>query len=66
MDDKVHRVLWNIWLRAGPLEGDMRRYLSSVRIFVTDMGTEIGLADIEDYLPSFYQWLRGEECTRVY
>jgi hypothetical protein len=57
------RMLWVIWLRAGPTIELMRKYLLSVRVMVSDMGVEIGIPDVVDHLPAFFDWIQGKDLT---
>ena len=57
------RMLWVIWLRAGPTIELMRKYLLSVRVMVSDMGVEIGIPDVVDHLPAFFDWMQGKDLT---
>jgi len=57
LPDKVMRVLWVLWLRAGPSLQMVRLFLYRTRILVSDMGVESGIADAPDYLHIFCAWL---------
>ena len=43
----------------------LRLYLQRIRSFTTDMGSELGLADVVDILPTISAWLEGACFDRM-
>eukprot|EP00975_Prorocentrum_lima_P056036 11746125-Prorocentrum_lima.AAC.1 len=46
--DKLLDLCWAIWLTSGPCMESMRAWLGTVRVFLSDMGIEMGLCDAPD------------------
>ena len=34
-----------------------------MRVMVSDMGVEIGIPDVVDHLPAFFDWMQGKDLT---
>jgi hypothetical protein len=56
--DKLMALAWQIWLLSGPSRATMEAWLGSVRVIITDMGVEAGLADAKCILDIFFDFLR--------
>ena len=56
--DKVMAMLWMVWLVAGPTKAGLQAYVDSVRMIVTDWGTESGIQDAPDVLDIFFEFLQ--------
>eukprot|EP00969_Alexandrium_andersonii_P241582 10667850-Alexandrium_andersonii.AAC.1 len=61
--DKTMALLWQIWLIAGPAQATLEKWRASVRVIVTDWGTEAGIADAPNLIPQFMEWLSHSSKT---
>ena len=55
--------LWIVLLLVGPRLASLRTFLEHVRSITTDMGTEFGVRESADVLPTFLQAF-GVRCPR--
>ena len=57
MADKCLTLLWQIWLIAGPTQESVQAWLDTVRVIITDWGTEASLEAAPDVVNVFFEFL---------
>jgi hypothetical protein len=55
--DKCMALMWQIWLLAGPGKEAIREWLSTIRVIVSDWGTESGIHEAPDVVDAFFHYL---------
>ena len=59
LSEKTITFLWGMFLLFGPTLDGLQRGLDSIHWVTTDLGTEAGLASVENCLPYFWHMLNG-------
>lgn len=62
---KAFAFLWAIYLGIGPWEFGLTLFFTKVRGLTTDMGTELGLADVPNLIKGFLLYLLGKSMEVV-
>ena len=57
--DKAIALLWALFLVCGPREVVIRFMFEKIKSVTTDMGTELGFADVPDLLSAFLKHMNG-------